>query len=153
MTFSEILWNLKKIHGASEIQKSQNLLGPPKFTIFTKIGDPLFWNSREFWSPQFVKMQEYTRFPKFTSQNTDFSPKNVDPNFWFSSKSGPHLFWNSRELWSSQRAKMQECTCFPKYSSRNSEFSRKIFTKIFSFHENLGSAFSGIPGNFRRQNN
>ena len=48
--------------------------------------------------------------------------------------------------------KMQEYTCFLKFSSQNSDFSREISVKIFGFHENLGSTFSRIPGNFGRQN-
>ena len=41
---------------------------------------------------------------------------------------------------------------FPKFSRQNSEFSPKNFTKISNFHENRGSPFSRIPGNFGRQN-
>ena len=43
---------------------------------------------------------------------------------------------------------MQEYTGFPKFSRPNSEFSREISVKFFSFHENQGSTFSRIPGNF-----
>ena len=105
----DFFWNFvksKKIHEVPEIQKSQNLLGPPKFTIFTKIGDLLFWNFREFWSSQLVEIQEYTGFPKFTRLNSDFPRKMSTPIFLFSSKSGPHLFWNSQELGPPQCVKM-----------------------------------------------
>ena len=45
------------------------------FEFSSKSGPPLFWNSRELWSPQLVKMQEYTCFPKSSSQNSDFPRK------------------------------------------------------------------------------
>ena len=47
---------------------------------------------------------------------------------------------------------MQEYTGFPEFSSHNSDFSREISVKISNFHENPGSTFSRIPGNFGRQN-
>ena len=59
---------------------------------------------------------------------------------------------NSREFGPPQDPKMQEYTGFPEFTRPNSEFSREIFTKISSFHENPGSTFSRIPGNFGRQN-
>ena len=76
-----------------------------KFTIFVKTPRkwrPIDENSREFRSPQDLKMQEYTGFPEFTRPNSGFFPGN--------------------------------------------------FCQIFSFHENPGSTFSRIPGNFGRQN-
>ena len=77
-----VSWNLeKKYRGSPKFQKSRIFLGPPKFTIFTKIVDRLFWNSRELWSSQCVKMQEYMCFPKSSRPNSNFSPKNVDHNF------------------------------------------------------------------------
>ena len=115
----------------SKFKKFQIFRGPPKFPFLSKSGVTLFWNSREFWPTQLVKIQEYTCFPKFMRLNSDFSPKNVDHNFGFSSKSGHHLFWNSRELWSPQCVKMQEYTCFPKLSRRNSNFSPKNVDRNF----------------------
>ena len=55
-------------------------------------------------------------------------------------------------IWAPQGPKMQEYTGFPEFMRQNSEFSPKSFTKIFSFHENPGSTFSRIPGNFGRHN-
>ena len=50
-----------------------------KFTIFIKT--PRNWwhldeNSREFVSVTCAKMQEYTGFPEFSRQNSEFSPKS-----------------------------------------------------------------------------
>ena len=55
-------------------------------------------------------------------------------------------------IWIPQVPKMQEYMGFPAFSSQNSDFSREIFVKILNFHENRGSTFSRIPGNFGRQN-
>ena len=123
--FSEISRNIKNSRGVQNCKNPKVSRGPPKFPIFIKTGSHLFWNSRELWSSQLVKMQEYTCFPKFTRPKSYFSPKNVDHNFWFLSKSGPHLFWNSRELGSPQWAKIQEYTRFPKFTRHNSYFSPK----------------------------
>ena len=57
---------------------------------------------------------------------------------------------NSREFGSPQAPKIQEYTGLPEFVSPNSEFSREISVKISSFHENPGSTFSRIPGNFGR---
>ena len=59
---------------------------------------------------------------------------------------------NSQAFVSPQDLKMQEYTGFPEFTRLNSDFSREIFVKISGFHENPGSHFSRIPGNFSRQN-
>ena len=41
---------------------------------------------------------------------------------------------------------MQEYTCFPEFSSWNLDFSREIFTKIWNFHDILGSPVTKFPG-------
>ena len=84
----------------------------------------------------FLKIPNFSKFPIF-----DKTPRKWRP-----------LDENSREFVSTRALKMQEYTGFPEFSSQNSEFSREIFVKIFSFHENRGSTFSRIPGNFGRQN-
>ena len=84
----------------------------------------------------FLKIPNFSKLPIFVK-----TPRNWWP-----------LDENSREFRSPQDPKMQEYTGFTEFSRQNSEFSWEIFTKIFSFHENRGSTFSRIPGNFGRQN-
>ena len=52
----------------------------PDFWFSSKSGPHLFWNSRELRSPQCVKMQEYTGFPKYSRRNSDF-PGKFSPKF------------------------------------------------------------------------
>ena len=84
----------------------------------------------------FLKIPDFSKFTIFVK-----TPRNWWP-----------LDENSREFVSATCAKMQEYTGFPEFSRQNSEFSPKSFTKISNFHENPGSTFSRIPGNFGRQN-
>ena len=84
----------------------------------------------------FLKIPDFSKFTSFIK-----TPRNWWP-----------LDENSREFVSPQDPKMQEYMGFPEFTTPNPEFSREIFTKIFSFHENRGSTFSRIPGNFGRQN-
>ena len=83
------MWGVT-FHEKSNLEKNCDFLKIPdfsKFVIFVKTPRncrPPDENSREFGPPQVSKMQEYTGFPKFSSQNSDFSPKSVDLNFEFS---------------------------------------------------------------------
>ena len=88
---------------------------------------------KKLWFPENSKFFEIHNF----RQNT---PKLVTPRLKFPG------------IWVPQGPKMQEYTGFLEFSSQNSDFSREIFVKISSFHENPGSTFSRIPGNFGRQN-
>ena len=90
--------------------------------------------SRKNWD--FLKIPNFSKFPVFSK-----TPRNWWP-----------LDENSREFRSPQALKMQEYTGFPKFTRPNAEFSREISVKISSFHENTGSTFSRIPGNFGHQN-
>ena len=87
---------------------------------------------KKLWFPENSKFFEIHNF----RQN---SPKLVTPRRKFPG------------IWPPQDPKMQEYTSFPEFSRQNSEFSREIFVKISNFHENPGSTFSRIPGNFGRQ--
>ena len=70
------------------LTKFSRLMGRPfpeknvhhNFEFSSKSGPHLFWNSRELWLPQWVKMQEYTCFPKSSRQNSDF-PGKFSPKF------------------------------------------------------------------------
>ena len=84
----------------------------------------------------FLKIPDFSKFTIF-----DKTPRKWRP-----------LDENSREFGSVACVKMQEYMGFPELSVQNSDFSREISVKISSFHENLGSPFSRIPGNFGRQN-
>ena len=51
------------------------------FWFSRKSGVDLFTNSREFWSTKPRKMQEYTGFPEFSSEKSDFS-REIFTKIW-----------------------------------------------------------------------
>ena len=100
------------------------------FEFSSKSGPPLFWNSRELWSPQLVKMQEYTCFPKSSSQNSDFPRKMSTTISSFRRNLGSPF---SRIPGNFGRQNSQKCKniCVSRNSwGKIQNFSQEIFTKF-----------------------
>ena len=101
----DFFWNFtnpKKLPGCPKFQKSRIFRGPPKFSIFIKIG------------------VTFSRIIKNWNQHN-------------------YVKCNNLRVSRNYRAEIQI-------------FPRKMLTIISSFRRNLGSLFSRIPGNSRRQN-
>jgi len=65
----------------TKIPKISNFSGSSKISNFHENRGPPFLNFPGILVDTIRKMQEYTRFPKYSSGRADFSRKNVDPNF------------------------------------------------------------------------
>ena len=150
LDFHEI-W--KKISRITKIPKIPNFHGSPKI-----------YNFRQNWGPSFLKFPRIvlittcknTRiyvFPEMHETKCRFSPEKCRPQFLIFVEIWAPPFLKFPGIVIITMCKNAKIYVFPEIVETKVKFSREIFTKIFSFHEKLGSTFSRIPGNFRRQNN
>ena len=94
------------------------------FWFSRKSGVDLFTNSREFWSTEHPKLQKYTGFPEFSTQNSDFSREIFTK------------IWNFHEISGSPVTKFPGILV--EKAPENAE--------IYGFHAFLGVKFGVFPG-------
>ena len=136
-----------------KFKKSQIFLGPPKFPFLVKSEFTFSEIPGNCSRHTICKNVIIYVFHEIFDVQFRFFPEKCRPQFQIFVEIWVPPFLKFTGIVITIMRKTQEYTCFPKSSRRKSDFSREIFTKIFSFHENLGSTFSRIPGNFGRQNN
>ena len=138
---------IKKLIVSPKFQKSQIFRDPPKFRIFTKIEDPLFWNSRELWSTQRVKMQEYMCFPKFSRWKIRFFPEKCRPQFLVFVEIGAPPFLKFPGIVITTTCKNAKIYGFPEILETQFRlFPEKCRPKFLVFTKIWGQHFREFPG-------
>ena len=142
----------KKISWITKIPKIPNFRGSPEIYNFRQNRGPSFLKFPGILVDTTCKNTRICVFPEIHEVKFRFFPEKCRPQFWIFAEIWVPPFLKFPGIVIPTMCKNARIYVFPEILETKFRFSREIFTKIFSFHENRGSIFSRIPGNFGRQN-